>query len=114
MKLEKWHGHLDLYLKWLEEILNTQDDGDIGYFVEVDLRYPDNINEKTKIFPFCPENKIIDKDKYNEYKKEIKPKNHTQSKKLICDWTDKKNYFVHYRMLKLYVRHGMIVDKIVR
>ena len=88
------------------------DDSDIGYFAEVDVRYPDNIKEKTKNFPFCPENKIIDKDKYNDYMKEIKPENYAKSKKLICDWTDKKNYLVHYRMLKFYVRHGMIVDKI--
>ena len=26
----------------LEDILNTRDDSDIGYFVEVDLKYPDN------------------------------------------------------------------------
>ena len=38
--------------------------------------------------------------------------NYTQCKKLICDWTDKKNYLIHYRMLKFYVRHGMIVNKI--
>ena len=43
---------------------------------------------------------------------EIKPDSYTQCKKLICDWTDKKNYLIHYRMLKFYVRHGMIVDKI--
>ena len=43
--------------------------------------------------------------------KEIKPKNYTKAKKLICHWTDKKN-LVHYRMLKFYVRHGMIVDEI--
>ena len=42
----------------------------------------------------------------------IKPENYTKSKKLICDWTDKKKYLVHYRMLKFYVRHGMIVEKI--
>ena len=41
-----------------------------------------------------------------------KPKNYTESKKLICDWTDKKKYLIHYRMLKFYVRHGMIVEKI--
>ena len=44
--------------------------------------------------------------------KKIKPKNYTKAKKLICDWTDKKNCLVHYRMVKFYVRHGMIVDKI--
>ena len=33
----------------LEDILNTPDDSDIGYFIEVNLKYPDNIKEKTKI-----------------------------------------------------------------
>ena len=44
--------------------------------------------------------------------KEIKPDNYTSTKKLICDWSDKKNYLVHYRMLKFYLRHGMIIDKV--
>ena len=39
----------------LEEILNTEDDNEIGYFIECDLKYPDNIKQKTKYFPFCPE-----------------------------------------------------------
>ena len=43
--------------------------------------------------------------------KEIKPDNFIQTKKLICDWSDKKNYLVYYRMLKFYIRHGMIIDK---
>ena len=43
---------------------------------------------------------------------EVKPNNYPQNEKLICDWTDKKKYLVHYRMLKLYIRHGMIVDKV--
>ena len=31
---------------------------------------------------------------------------------MLSDWTDKKNYIIHYRILKIYVRHGMIVEKI--
>ena len=54
-EIEMWHGHPDLYINKLEEILNTPDDSDIGYFVEVDLKYPDNIKEKTINFPFAPE-----------------------------------------------------------
>ena len=42
----------------------------------------------------------------------IKPKNYKKSKKLICDWTDKRKYLIHYRLLKFYVRHVMIVEKI--
>ena len=44
----------------LEDILNTPDDSDIGYFLEidvVDLNSPDKIKDKTKKFPFAPENK---------------------------------------------------------
>ena len=111
-EIEMWHGDPDKYWNWLDEILNTPDDNEIGYFLEVDLKYPDNIEEKTKNFPFCPENKKIDPDKYNDYMKKIKPKNYTKSKKLICDWTDKKKYLIHYRMLKFYVKHGMMVEKI--
>ena len=110
-EIEMWNGHPDLYVNWLEEILNTPDDSDIGYFLKVDLKYPDKMKEKTKNFPFCPKNKKIDPDKYNDYMKKIKPKNYTKSKKLICDWTDKKKYLIRYRMLKFYVRHGMIVQK---
>ena len=68
-EIEMSQGHPDLYMNWLEEILNTSDKSDIGYFVEVDLKYPDNIKEKSKIFPFCPENKVIPTDKYNDYLK---------------------------------------------
>ena len=111
-EIEMWHGHPDPYMNWLEEILNKPDENDIGYFLEADLTYPDDIKEKTKHFPFCPENRKIDPDKYNDYMNKIKPKNYTRSKKMICDWTDKKNYLIHYRMLKIYVTHGMIVVKI--
>ena len=96
----------------LEDILNTPDDSDIGYFVEVDLEYSDNMKEKTRNFPFAPVNKKINPDKFSDYMKEIKPDTYTQNKKLICDWSDKKNFLVHYRMLKFFLRHGMIVDKV--
>ena len=96
----------------LEDILNTPDDGDIGYFIEVDLKYPDNIKEKTKNSPFCPENKKVNSNDFSDYMKTIKPDTYTQTKKLICDWSDKKNYLVHYRMLNFYIRYGMVGYKV--
>ena len=110
-EIEMWHGHPDKYWNWLDEILNTPDDSDIGSFLEVDLKYPDDIKEKPNYFPFCPENKKINPDKCSEYMNSKKPENYTKSKKLICDWTDKKKYLIHYRMLKFYVRHVMVVEK---
>ena len=37
-EIEMWHGHPDLYMNKLEDILNTPDDSDIGYFIETDLK----------------------------------------------------------------------------
>ena len=102
---------LDRNIKF-KDIINTPDDSDIGCFVEVDLKYPDNIKDKTKNFPFAPVNEKINPNNFNDYRKEIKPDTYTPSKKLICDWSDKKKYLIRYRMLKFYIRHGMIVDEI--
>ena len=119
----------------LEEILNTPDDAETGYFLEVDLKYPNEIKQKTKNFPFAPQNKtspiqyiseqlkngkeIVMEgvnqnalENFIDYLKKTKPKSYIPHKKLICDWTDKKKYLVHYRMLKFYVKHGMNVEKV--
>ena len=39
-------GHLDLYMNNLEDILKTLDDSDTVYFLEIDLKYPDNKKNK--------------------------------------------------------------------
>ena len=43
----------------LKDILNTNDESVIGYFVEVDLSYPDNIKNKTKTFHLLLKRKKI-------------------------------------------------------
>ena len=65
----------------LEDILNTQDDSDIGCFIEVDLIYPDIIKEKTKHFQFAPMNKKIILGNFSDYMKETIPDTYTQNKK---------------------------------
>ena len=49
------------------KILNTHDCSVFGYVLRVDLIYPDNIEQKTKNFPFCPENKVINPNIFTEY-----------------------------------------------
>ena len=63
--IEMWHGHPEsrFYMKWLESILKTPDDSDIGYFVEVHLKYPENIQEKQRIFHFVRKKVILKKNK---------------------------------------------------
>ena len=52
-KIEMWHGHPYLYMNWLEEILITPDDNEVGYFLEVDMKYLDNIEKKQRISHFA-------------------------------------------------------------
>ena len=95
----------------LEYKLKNSDDNDINYFLEVDLSYLHNMREKTKYFPFAPEIKKIKPDNFTPYKNKNKPDSNEPHEKLIYVWTDRKKIFFHYRMLKIYVRNGMIVDK---
>ena len=42
----------------------------------------------------------------------IKPKIYDSHSKLVCDWTDKTRCLVHYRLLKFYVKHGMVIEEV--
>ena len=109
-EIEMWHGHPDLYVNKLGEIIITPDDSDVEYFIDFDLGYPNNIKEKTKNFPFCPENKVVPKDTNKFYLKKYNLRIIQNPKKFTFDWTDKKNYLVQCRILNFHVRHGMVVD----
>ena len=94
----------------IEEILNTPDDSDIGSFFEFDLFYPNNKNENTENFPLAPENEKKFPVIFTPFLKENQIYTFTQTKKLICESTDKKKYLIHYRILKFFVRQGMVVE----
>ena len=44
--------------------------------------------------------------------KKVESDNYTESKIIICDWTDKKKNLILYRMLKFNIKHGMGFDKV--
>lgn len=81
-------------------ILNTSDNSDIGYILEVDLSYPQNLHDKHNDYPFCSEH--------------ICMSNNSKIKKLVLTLYDKSNYVIHYRMLKLVLKHGLILKKVHR
>ena len=54
----------------------------------------------------------ITPNNFTPYMNENRLNTLTQSKNLICDWTDKKKCLTLFRMLKLYVRQVMVIVKI--
>ena len=72
-----------------EDILNTPDDNEFGYFIECDLEYPAEIKEKTENFPLCPYQTKADPECFSEYMNSVNQPNYKPTEKLICDLTNK-------------------------
>ena len=74
----------------------------IGYFLEVDLKYPDELHELHNDFPLAPEKLAVSSDMLSKYCKKIADKYEIKVgdvKKLISNLGNKTNYVVHYRNL---------------
>ena len=54
----------------LDDILDTEDDFDIVYFHEINLKNPNEMKEKTSNFPFFPENRRSLQDIFSDYMNE--------------------------------------------
>lgn len=78
-----------------DDILSLADDGDEGYFLKVDLSSPDSLewhNEHADL-PFAPHHYDVNgKERY------------------VCSHLPKRDYVVHYRLLKFYLQRGLVLE----
>ena len=89
----------------------------IGHIYEVDLEYPEDLHDLHNDYPCAPENLKVTDDMLSDYCREIKEKFKISSgnvNKLIPTLSDKKNYVLHERNLKLYLSLGLKLKKIHR
>ena len=89
----------------------------IGYFLEVDLKYPDELHKLHNDYPLAPEKLAISSDILSKYCKTIADKYEMKAgdiKTLIPNLGNKTNYVVHYKNLQLYLSLGMKLTKIHR
>ena len=75
-------------------IKNYDKDSDKGYILEVDVKYPKNLQDLHSDLPFLPERIKIDK-----------------CNKLVCNLYDKKYYAVHITLKQAFT-HGLILKKV--
>jgi hypothetical protein len=98
-------------------ILSIPIDNHRGYLLEVDLDYPESLHDKHNDLPFCPEAKLpphpsdFSREQYMKYG-EHSENSAFKTKKLIMDLCDKKEYVIHYRMLQLALKHGLVLKKV--
>ena len=99
----------------LEEILQTKDEGDIGFLVEVDLEYPDELHNKHADYPLVPDKESIDPLELSDFQTSLRNTlklTASKAKKLRQTFHPKKNYVLHYRNLKFYVNNGIKITKV--
>ena len=78
-------------------IRNYDENSDIGYFLEVDSDYPEKLFNSHKDLPFIPKKRKVNK-----------------IEKVICSTEDKEKYFIHIRILKEALNHGLVLAKVHR
>ena len=108
--------------EWLQnvdkfDVMSINEKSDTGYFLEVDLKYPNELHELHNDYPLAPEKPIVSNDMLSYYCKEIADKYDIKVvdvKQLIPSLGNKTNYVVHYRNLQLYLSLRMKLIKIHR
>ena len=90
---------------------------DVGYLLEVNLEYADELHELHNDYPLDPEKLAVSNDMLSTYCKKIADKYDIKVgdvKKLIPNLGNKTKYVLHYRNLQLYLSLGMKLTKIHR
>ena len=96
------------------DVMSINEKSDVGYILEVDLKYPKELHE---LHPLAPEKLTVTNDILSNYCKEIADKYDIKVgdvKKIILNLGNKTKYVVHYRNLQFHLSLGMKLTKIHR
>ena len=100
------------------DVMSVSDDGPIGYLLEVDLEYPEQLHDLHGDYPLCAESLIIHPHELSPYTMSLADKlgiiPSARCQKLVTNVRRKERYSIHYRNLKLYVNLGIKIIKIHR
>ena len=108
--------------EWLKnvdklDVNSINEKSEIGYFLEVDLEYPDELHELHNDYPLAPKKPVVSSDMLSKYCKNIADEYDIKVgdvKKLIPSLRNKTKYVLHYRNLQLYLSLRMKLIKIYR
>ena len=106
----KWLKHVDGF-----DVMSVSEKSPIGYFLQVDLEYPDELHELHNNYPLAPEKLAVSSDMLSKYCKEISDKYEIKIgdvKKLIPNLDNKTKFVLHHKNLQLYLSLGIKLTKI--
>ena len=86
------------HFEWMKCFIKKyNEEGDEGYFLEVDVQHPKKLQELPNDLPFLPARMEIEK-----------------VKKLVPDLYDQSEYVIHIKNLKQALNHGLVLKKVNR
>ena len=89
----KWLKNIDKF-----DVNSINEKSSTGYFLEVDLEYPDKLHELHNDYPLAPEKLAVSSDMLSKYCKEIADRYKIKVgdvKKLIPNLGNKTKYVLH-------------------
>lgn len=86
----------------------------VGWIVELDLAYPDDLHDDHNDLPLAPEKIKIDDSNLSSYQIRMREGKAGLSKKLVPHFMPRNHYVVHFAALRYYIDNGMIPGKIHR
>ena len=95
-----------------DRIMKWADDAKRGLYIVFDVDYPDELHDSHNCYPCAPENI---KGEYSPFLKDLMTEHkikEDKSLKLIPNLYNKTKYGAHYRLLKFYLSHGLVLKKI--
>ena len=99
--------------KTVNRVLNKSDNSLHGYFLEVDLDYPEYLHDYHEDYSVALEKIKMEYEMLWPYSSKIKNKYDIKSggiNKLAPNLMSKKNYVLHYRHLKYYLSQGLKLE----
>ena len=99
------------------QIMKWRPNRKIGYILEVDLQYPEELHDEHNAYPLAPERGKVTKAEMSPYRREILEgagQGEDKTEKLLLTLKHKSRYVLHYRNLQLYLEQGIKLRKIHR
>ena len=96
----------------LADTLYTRSSSTKGYIYTIDIKYNDELKQKTKNYPFFPEKTRANIGQFTDYQNVNKKKGYKPNEKLMLKLTDKVEYVIDGEMLDWYLDHGLKIEDI--
>ena len=90
----------------------TQSSSTQGCIYTIDVKYNDELKQKTKKYPFFPEKTKAITDHFTDYQNGNKRKGYKPNEKLMLNLTDKNDYVIDGEILYWYLASGLKLEDI--